>query len=160
MLILHAHSGPAPECEFWATAMPFEVCALSGTPFVLSRLYESVDVEDLLNLLHSLTVHPGVLDGKRVICDGRDGRADLSYDDLHQVTSFVRTHESVFSGMQWATVVSGLLEFGLARSAGLMTGDLSFEYRVFRCIDEACNWVGLPGQHWAANQHLLGHRDG
>lgn len=139
--------------------MPFELCVLSDTPFVLSRLYERVDVEDLLNLLQAMTVDPGALGGKGVICDGREGQADLSYDDLHRVTSFVRAHEEVFSGMQWATVVSGLLEFGLARSAGLMTGDLPFEYRVFRCIDEACNWVGLPGPHWVANQHRLGHVD-
>lgn len=135
--------------------MPFEVHSLTGTPFVLSRLHGAVDVDDLLNLLSSMTANPGVLDGKRVICDGREGRAQLSYDDLYQVTSFVRQHEQTFAGMRWATVVSGLLEFGLARSAGLMTGDLPFEYRVFRCIDEACNWMGLPDREWTSWQSLF-----
>lgn len=149
---------PPPANPAGPLIMPFAVQTLDGAPFVLARLYESFDFDDSLNLLESMTVNPGTLHGVGVICDVRDGHAHLTYGELHELTTFVRTHQNVFSGMRWAMVVTGLLEYGLARSAGLMTGDLPFDYRVFRCIDEACNWVGLPGRDWDLHQPLLGQQ--
>lgn len=146
------HAAPAGPPD----TMPFAVRTLDGAPFVLARLYETVSFDDSLNMLESMTDHPGALAGFGVICDVRAGQVDLNYGELHELTSFVRRNESVFSGMRWAMVVTGLLEFGLARSAGLMTNDLPFEYRVFRDIDEACNWVGLPEKQFAAHQEQSG----
>lgn len=139
--------------------MPFAVHTLDGAPFVLARLYEAVSYDDSMNLLKSMTVNPGKLQGFGVICDVRDGDARLTHDELHRVSTFVRARQDVFAGMRWAMVVTGLLEFGLARAAGLMTVDLPFDYWVCRSIDEACNWVGLPGRDWTSHQAQLGIRD-
>jgi len=129
--------------------MAFAVGTLPGTSLVFARLHGSVDLADCLNLLYSLSVDPGRLAEIRVLCDTRDAKVDLGFEDLRTITGFVRAHTSVFEGMRWGMVVSSTLTYGLARSAGLMTGDLPFAYEVFQSLEWAMNWLNVTPAEWA-----------
>lgn len=124
--------------------MPFEYNTLIEKRVVQCRLYGSVDLADCLNLLYSLTLERESYDQFRVVCDTRGASAILSIDGLFSLVSFVRSYQEQFAGIRWATVASTPLEFGLAQSIGLMVRDLPAEYRAFRAIDEACQWLELP----------------
>lgn len=110
---------------------------------VRSRLYDDVDLDDSIGLLQALLDRCDSFYGVRIVCDMRGARVKLSFDEMRQVTGFVRTHIARFAGLRWAMVTGSPLVYGLARMAEALSNDLPLEYRVFDNLSTGCNWLGI-----------------
>src|SRR5690606_20981915 len=109
-------------------------------PWLFVRLFGDYGLADCRGLLRELTESFASLAGVSVICDCREGRASLSFRELGDLAAFFQERGAVLSGVRWAVVVPGMLDYGLARSAGLMVTGVPFTYNVFQDAEAACHW--------------------
>jgi len=128
--------------------MPYSSRAIAGTPYVLARLFGSFGFADAHALLRELTESHSTLAGKRVICDVRDGRVDMSFAEIFDLGRYFYQQRGVLTGVRWVNLVSGAFEYGIARSCGLAVGDVDFDYTVLKDAEQACHWLGIPFIEW------------
>lgn len=124
--------------------MPYSTRDIPGTPYVFVRLFGDYGLDDARDMLRELTLTHSSLAGKRVICDVRDGHVHMSWQEAFELAQFFRDHGCVFAGVRWSVIVPRLLEYGIARTAGLAVVDVPFEYNVSQDPESACHWAGVP----------------
>ena len=124
--------------------MAYLTHAIPGTPFHYARLYEDYGLRDAAEMLRELAATNASLTGHSVMCDVRDGRVKMAFDEIYELARVFRECGHVFTGVRWSVIVPGVLEYGIARSAGLMVEAVPFEYHVTQNADVACTWAGVP----------------
>jgi hypothetical protein len=124
--------------------MPYSTRDVPGTPYVFVRLFGDYGLDDAREMLRELTLKHVSLADKRVICDVRDGYVHMSWQETFQLAQFFRDHGHVFAGVRWSVIVPRLLEFGIARTAGLAVVGVPFDYNVSQDPESACHWAGVP----------------
>ena len=113
-----------------------------------------------------ILIHQGIVTDEEFLSFYRtlyeDNRFDKSFDllvDLRQTESASRSAEALsefaefirnlFSntnaGPKVAVVAPKDISFGLARMYEALSGDVPFEFAVFRTSDEALSWLGMSG---------------
>lgn len=124
--------------------MAYLTHAIPGTPFHYARLYDDYGLRDAAEMLRALAAKNASLTGHSVMCDVRDGRVKMAFDEIYELASVFRDCGAVFTGVRWSVIVPGVLEYGIARSAGLMVEAVPFDYHVSQNADVACTWAGVP----------------
>jgi len=114
--------------------------------FVRVRPRGTVRLHMLLELLERLYDMPEYRDEKRGdLWDFRGSPAELDFEDLLQIRSYIRRHyDDSWSHERTAFVIESKYQYGLARIYEKLAEDATFELKVFEDIEEAERWLRRP----------------
>ncbi len=97
-------------------------------------------IETLRRVIDSPDYRPG-LDG---LVDLRESRHAPKSDEIREVASIMVNHHEQIGHSRSALVVASDLGYGLARMYQAIAEGSSIETHIFRDMDEARHWLGLP----------------
>src|SRR5690348_11742599 len=111
--------------------MAYSIRAIPGTPYHYIRMFDDWGLSDAVSMFRQLAASHQSLAGNYLICDVRDGRVKLSLNEVMSLVEVFQSHETNFAGMRWVVLVPGMLEYGIAHSAGMMaSGQVPFDFSV------------------------------
>jgi len=99
------------------------------------------DFEDLIDrLAEDEDFQPGM----RLLCDYSKFEFNLPADEVEEISQQMRRLSPAFTDCRLALISAGDLEYGLMRMFTLLSSEAEFETRVFRKLENAREWLGLP----------------
>lgn len=104
---------------------------------------------DLKTFIDALLTDPRWTPGMRLFNDFRRADASgLSNDDLREYLWHALKHTEAIVGARSATVVDSPVNYGVVRvwEAFAALEDAPFVHRVFRSVEEAACWLGVPAK--------------
>ncbi|HEY5808049.1 MAG TPA: hypothetical protein VIT67_08780 [Povalibacter sp.] len=128
--------------------MPFTCCILPEQNLVRQTMWGTVNAKALRDMTIAMRDDPQFRKGLDILADFRRARVDISYDEMLEFATFLGRHGVI--GRQ-AIVVSGQLEFGMARMFEQLT-ELSVrrtDLKVFLDMEAAERWLGSPAAQGA-----------
>jgi len=109
---------------------------------VETRIEGDVKLEDVLRYMHALESTPGYVPTFDAIVDVRGTDATLDTNGLHAVAGRVRARPATARSRR-AVVTGTDVTYGVMRMFEVFVGDAPTEYRAFRSMDEAMDWLGI-----------------
>jgi hypothetical protein len=110
----------------------------------LTTVSGSVTAEDIIKYLGEVFPHPNRGQPYREIFDLRDaGTFDVDMAGARRIATFAKGYRSELESGMVALVAPRDFEFGMGRVIGAYLDELPFDFRVFRNMNEAKNWLGL-----------------
>ena len=98
---------------------------------------------DILQVLHKIYSNKSFTHAQHAIWDFRNCVAHISGDEMQKIINYVQGFRKGPGGGKVALVVSGDLEYGLARMYDLLSEyQIDRELMVFKDYDEALRWIG------------------
>ncbi len=85
-------------------------------------------------------------DGLRVLADYRYARIHFTYNNLGAMKIMTQKMMELSNGIVAAICVKDDAGFGLARMYAISNDSESYKAEVFRDIDEAKQWLGIPDE--------------
>jgi hypothetical protein len=79
----------------------------------------------------------------RVLSDHRELETVVSVEFVRAFLGRVRQMREVLQQARWAFVERGLVRYGMARMASILSDPLGVQLRAFRSISEAREWLGV-----------------
>ena len=96
-------------------------------------------VSEAMNMISEIIAHPDYQNDFGFLADRRTvGPATTEY--MKGATEIARHHKAELQG-RWATVVTGLTSFGMARMGEILAEPIGIHERVFTDFDEAEAWL-------------------
>ena len=123
--------------------MDFEITHVPENGYFIIKTSGDTLPEDVHSSLKQLFLHQEWEVGTHVLYDNRqENLAHLSSGDIKRISLFFTTHNEMLKRSKVALVMPKDISFGLARMWEIYTEDeASFTTHVFRCIDEARQWI-------------------
>lgn len=97
--------------------------------------------EELLAHLHDFTADSAFRPGLHAFVDCRETDVGSSSDDVRRMASDVRANGRELGTGRCAILVASDVQFGMVRVFEAFVGDTSMEFRTFRAVDEARQWL-------------------
>ena len=104
-----------------------------------------VTIEQLAQLLQNVVSDTDYSISFNVLSDLCELTCDFSYDQLHELASNFPKPEKAVAGTKSALVADSDFTYGIGRVwASITENRTSEQTRVFRSMQEALEWLGLP----------------
>ncbi len=100
--------------------------------------------DDFADVIDRLAEDEDFKPGMGLLCDYSKLEFNIPADEVEALSVRMRKLSHVFSGCRVALISAGDLEYGLMRMFSLISSEAQFETRVFRQIENAREWLGLP----------------
>lgn len=100
--------------------------------------------DDFADVIDRLAEDTAFEPGMRLLSDYSRLEFNIPADEVEALSVRMRKLSAVFSGCRLALISAGDLEYGLMRMFTLISSEAEFETRVFRKIENARDWLGLP----------------
>lgn len=127
--------------------MPWYKLILPEHSLMVKRAVGLIDDEDLAFGARCLVRHLATGQVQREICLVDPGcEFRLTPSGMHRAVVDAQTISSNLGGLPQATVAANDLHYGLARMFATLMGNFQLRTEVFRTLDEAFVWVGVPVQ--------------
>lgn len=115
---------------------------------VFFRHYGPISVDDFVKSFSDILEHPDYRPGMNILRDNRDQQfpADLSFDAIAKSSKRVKDADRGIGNCKWAAVVGDAQSYAKVHQY-IASGRLSenpIERRVFRDMDKARDWIGIP----------------
>ena len=123
-------------------AFEFEIDTTEG--IMCKRGTGSVTVDDIHAQLAAEMEHPDFKPGLRRLVDYRFLEPRLSAEDVEAIAATMGRLQDRFGSARWAIVTNSDLVYGLTRMYMAFSDDSPIEVSVFREMDAARDWLGLP----------------
>lgn len=82
--------------------------------------------------------------GMRLLCDYSKFEFNIPAEEIEEISQQMKKLSPAFTNCQVALISAGDLEYGLMRMFSLLSSEAQFATRVFRKIENAREWLGLP----------------
>ena len=99
---------------------------------------------DFQLIIDQLAADPEFGPGMKLLCDYSQLEFDLPTEEIEDLSQQMKRLSPEFTDCQVALISAGDLEYGLMRMFSLISSEAQFETRVFRSIENARKWLGLP----------------
>lgn len=99
--------------------------------------------EEAFAVFDEVTGHPDFRPDMKVLSDHRELETVVDVEFVRAFLGRVSRMRDVFRGAQWAFVERGLVRYGMARMASILSDPLGLRLRAFRSMAEAREWLGL-----------------
>jgi hypothetical protein len=109
---------------------------------VETRVSGETSLEEVEEYLHRLTSDPAYHPDYVTLVDVRETPTLFTASELRALSDFVRSHSALTRARQ-AVVAGTDAAFGLMRMYEVFTADLPRPFRVFRNLNDACEWLSL-----------------
>ncbi len=96
-------------------------------------------------LIDQLAADPDIEPGMKLLADYRKLEFNIPGDEIEDLSQQMMKLSPAFTDCQLALISAGDLEYGLMRMFTLLSSEAEFETRVFRKLENAREWLGLPG---------------
>lgn len=128
--------------------MPFTYSILPEQNLVRQVMWGTVTTADLREMTIAMNNDPQFRKRMDILADFRGASVDISYDEMMEFTAFLGGHGVI--GRE-AIVVSGQLEFGMARMFEQLTeySVRRADLKVFFDMEAAELWLGSPAAQTA-----------
>ena len=152
-VILHLVEATLPQSHTTSTLpkedgqnpMAFEADVRPGHDLVVTRPVGVITNRQLVSYYRGRLDDGSLYPGLRELVDGR-GIEEFGVDSEGQrrLVRLLEPHGDQLRGMRWAFVARRPLDFGMFRMFEAQKSELPFTTRVFRSLDPAMEWLGVP----------------
>ena len=106
------------------------------------RFQGEITMQDFIGAIQESAAHPDWVAGKDLLTDLREAQLSLSYDEMTMVVESIPASQQIDKN---AIVVRRDMEYGMARMFEMLSEKTVHwnEYRIFRDMDEAKQWLGI-----------------
>ena len=131
--------------------MPYDMYIYPEVNCVFFRHYGTFSVDDFVKSFSDILDHPDYRIGMNILRDNREQKfpADLSFDAIAASSKRVKDQDKGLGNCKWVSVVGDAQSYAKVHQY-ITSGRLSenpIERRVFRDMDKAREWLGIPGDY-------------
>ena len=102
--------------------------------------------EEAFATFDEVMAHPDYRPNMRVLSDHRELETVVSVEFVRAFLGRVSQMKEALRQARWAFVERGLVRYGMARMASILSDPLGIQLRAFRSIGEAREWLGLEDE--------------
>jgi hypothetical protein len=123
--------------------MPFTYHIDTERNLVTVEAKGSITPQEAFATFDEVVAHPEFRPDMKVLSDHREMETVVSVEFVRMFLGRVSQMKEVLQQARWAFVERGLVRYGMARMASILSDPLGVKLRAFRSISEAREWLGL-----------------
>jgi hypothetical protein len=123
--------------------MPFTYHIDSERSLVTVQASGSITPQEAFATFDEVVAHPDFRPDMKVLSDHREMETIVSVEFVRMFLARVSQMKEVLRQARWAFVERGLVRYGMARMASILSDPLGIQLRAFRSMSEAREWLGL-----------------
>jgi hypothetical protein len=123
--------------------MPFTYHIDSERNLVTIEATGSITSAEAFATFDEVVGHADFRPDMRVLSDHRELETVVSVEFVRAFLGRVKQMREVLRQARWAFVERGLVRYGMARMASILSDPLGIQLRAFRSISEAREWLGV-----------------
>jgi hypothetical protein len=123
--------------------MPFTYQIDAERNLVSIEAKGSITPDEAFATFDEVIAHPDYRPEMKVLSDHRELESVMSVEFVKAFLGRLSPMREVLRQARWAFVERGLVRYGMARMASILSGPLGIQLRAFRSMSEAREWLGL-----------------
>jgi hypothetical protein len=123
--------------------MPFTYQIDAKRSLVTVEASGSITSQEAFATFDEVVAHPEFRPEMKVLSDHRELETVVSVEFVRMFLGRVSQMKEALRQARWAFVERGLVRYGMARMASILSDPLGIQLRAFRSMSEAREWLGL-----------------